>query len=94
MPQASDELRSKWGGQMGVGEDKACDYLLRRGYILTKQWDWWVPYGIAFPTLRDLEAMQFLIEEWDYGSWTLNDWRKGLDDQYRYRFKLYLPEAG
>lgn len=67
MPQATEELRSKWGGQQGVGEDKAEDFLKERGYKLTRQWLWEKPTPAHTPTDEELEAMAFLIQEWDYG---------------------------
>lgn len=66
MPQASDELREKWGGEMGVGEDKAYNYLVSKGYELTRQWLWKKPSNHSM-TQDEFEAMKFLVDEWDYG---------------------------
>jgi len=66
MPQASEELRRKWGGEQGVGEDKACDYLQAKGFVLTRQWEW---CRATPPNEEEAEAMQFLFEEWDWGGY-------------------------
>ena len=67
MPQASDELRAKWGGAQGVGEDKAEGFLRERGWTLTRDWGWLKPTFEHAPTEDELDAIIFLIEEWDYG---------------------------
>lgn len=68
MPQASDELRLKWGGNLGVGEDKAEAHLITNHFVIS-------PHGLIYPpTDFDWEADKtdcwgaclFLIEEWDY----------------------------
>lgn len=66
MPQSSDEMRRKWGGESGVGEDKAVNFLKSRGYTLTEEWTWIPPKGHV-PTEEEQEANRFLIEEWDWG---------------------------
>lgn len=72
MPQATEELRQKWGGVRGVGEDKAIGHLLKRGYTLTSDYCWFKPIEIDI-TLDDTEAIDFLIQEWDYGGLITND---------------------
>lgn len=63
MPQASEELRAKWHGP----DDRyVLGYLDGRGYTLTKDWNWIAPPGVT-PTVRDLSAIAFMTNEWDYG---------------------------
>lgn len=71
MPQATDDLRQKWGGEGGVGEDKAIDHLTKRGYILTPKGQWFKPINIIM-TNDDIEAVEFLWQEWDYGGIVMN----------------------
>lgn len=67
MPQASYEQRKAWGGYGGIGEDKAEDYLQGKGWVLTHRWTW-VPPTLGHPTSeQEWGAIQFLIDEWDYG---------------------------
>lgn len=66
MPQASDEDRARWGGVDGIGEDKAIDYLRGRGFTLTRHWFWLKPDGLEM-TPDDWGAINFLIDEWDFG---------------------------
>ena len=73
MPQASNKLRKAWGGQSGVGEDKAEAFLKSHGFILLRNWFWELPperiqiLRYKAMTLDEVEAMTFLVEEWDYG---------------------------
>lgn len=66
MPQATEELREKWGGHEGVGEDKAIAHLETRGYVLMRGNAWCRPEKLE-PSQEDLEAIDFLFQEWDYG---------------------------
>lgn len=68
MPQASEEDRKQWGGEAGVGEDKALDFLLDRGWTEVKG-----KTGFMMPpnengeiTWEEFDAMMFLIFEWDF----------------------------
>lgn len=63
MPQASETLLREWDGP---SDRKAIAYLEGRGYVLTRQWTWVVP-SMTVPTERDLRAIKFLIDEWDFG---------------------------
>lgn len=63
MPQATEELRRRWDGP---SEEKALRHLESKGFLLTRGWDWVGPHGYE-PTEEDLSAIQFLIEEWDFG---------------------------
>lgn len=71
MPQATDELRKRWGGENGVGDDKAMNHLLFHGFTFhqgiihpPKGWDWKDPTAIGMDTWG---AVEFLCDEWDYG---------------------------
>lgn len=68
MPQASDELRERWGGRQGVGDDKAMGHLLRMGFTIDRGGTIHPPVGYSHkddPT--DCEgAINFLCDEWDY----------------------------
>ena len=63
MPQASDELRTYWGG---VSEHPAIEHLKSRGYKLTRQWTWKKPDNLEM-SHRDILAVMFLMHEWDFG---------------------------
>ena len=67
MPQASEAMRAIWGGECGVGEDKAEAHLRGNGWTLTRQWEWRRPTPDYEPTDDDIGAINFLICEWDYG---------------------------
>jgi len=67
MPQASEELRRLWGGENGVGEDKAMAHLRAAGFRLLPGWTWLKPSDDYEPTEADLGAIGFLIDEWDFG---------------------------
>ncbi len=66
MPQATDEQRRLWGENGGVGEGKAIQYLNNAGYILRRNWTWQKPEG-HIPTEEEIGAIDFLIDEWDFG---------------------------
>ena len=67
MTKASDELREKWGGRGGFGEEKAMGFLYSRGYRLTHGWEWEKPAPEHVVSDDEAEAIQFLFEEWDFG---------------------------
>ena len=70
MPQASEELRAEWRHYEEGGGDQAAEAHLRAaGYVLTPSWEWEAPEGHT-PTERDLSAIDYLIDEWDYGGLT------------------------
>lgn len=62
MPQASDELRAKWG----IMHFEAMDHLQRRGYVLTPEYLWLIPED-AILSDDDVSAATFLVDEWDFG---------------------------
>lgn len=66
MPSASDEDRLEWGGAQGIGEDKAMGYLQDKGFVLNG-WQWTKPSSGYLVTEDDWGAINFLIDEWDFG---------------------------
>ncbi len=66
MPQASDELRQEWGGEQGIAEDKAEDFLAERGIVI-RHFMFFIEKDRVL-TSREVRAIQFLQDEWDYGS--------------------------
>lgn len=77
-PQASQELRDQWDG--------AChclEYLNQRGWRLNRQRCWIPPTKDCKPTRLEYSAIEYLVEEWDYGGIyrpkrTLRERMKGL----------------
>lgn len=63
MPQASDEHRARWNGP---DDSYAQQYLKNMGYRLNRDWTWTPPAGRE-PTRMELDAIAFLINEWDMG---------------------------
>lgn len=70
MPQSSKQMRKRWGGAQGIGDDKAVKYLESKGYTLTDDFCWKKPSKDHEVTVKEADAMLFLIEEWDYGPTT------------------------
>lgn len=66
MPQASDEQRAEWNGP---SDETALAYLRGRGYVLDPDWTWHPPRADWTPTEKDVSAMQFMVDEWDYGGY-------------------------
>ncbi|MBS7811199.1 hypothetical protein [Roseococcus pinisoli] len=62
MPQADPELRAEWPG----GDDEATSYLEERGYVLLRTWDYVIPPFHQI-TDRELSAILYLQDEWDWG---------------------------
>lgn len=65
MPSASDQQRHEWGGALGICEDKAETHLTDRGWTITPHWMCIPPE--RFIEIDEWDALQFLINEWDYG---------------------------
>lgn len=63
MPQASDELRDRW-----KDDGRATEFLLKRGYKLAPDWTWLAP---GQPEEDELSAIEYMMDEWDYGWWRL-----------------------
>lgn len=62
MPTASDEQRAAWG----VGNERAEKFLENRGFVLGEDWCWRHP-AKAEPDELEWGAIEFLMDEWDYG---------------------------
>lgn len=67
MPQASDELRAEWNGP---DDATAIKFLTDAGYKLTRGWEWLLPVPNHEPTEKEISAIQFLVDEWDFGGTT------------------------
>ena len=63
MPQARKELRD----QFPNGLEQAMKFLIDNGYVLTIYWRWERPPGQYVPRDRELAAIEYLIQEWDFG---------------------------
>lgn len=63
MPTASDEQRARWPGW----DAEAIDFLESAGYRMTKRYGWLMPKDRSTPTERELDAIDYLVNEWDYG---------------------------
>jgi hypothetical protein len=65
MPQASDELRKwrRWGKLGSIGAHKP----MRQSYVLTEGWGWRKPSPSHVVSAEEADAIQFLIDEWDFG---------------------------
>jgi hypothetical protein len=88
MPQASEEQRKEWGGALGIGEDKAEEYLLSRGYKLTPGWLWILPTPEHKVTDEERGAIGFLVDEWDYGGYV-----KDVDELKKYEIKRTVTSS-
>jgi hypothetical protein len=62
MPQATDEQRARWPGW----DAEAIKFLEDAGYKLTRDWEWIKPVGHT-PTERELDAIDYMCNEWDFG---------------------------
>lgn len=62
MPQTTDEMRAYWGG---ADDAPALQHLQERGFV-ERGGLWIAPAGHVY-SARDINAIEFLIEEWDYG---------------------------
>lgn len=69
MPSASDELRERMRIRFGDPIDDAgpMRWLEKQGYKMTGGWEWIKPSPEHKPTEDEIEAIQFLIDEWDMG---------------------------
>ena len=69
MPQSSDRLRKLWGGVDGIGDDKAIAFLESKGWEQKPTGMWRRPDNDT--SGEELDALQFLIEEWDHDFYRL-----------------------
>lgn len=65
MPRANEALRAEW-----PGHSVAITFLQNGGYALRKDWTWAPPTPEYVPTEREVSAMRYLIDEWDFGGLT------------------------
>jgi hypothetical protein len=63
MPSAAPELQAKWPG----GDAEALGVLAAVGYKNNPDWTWTRPKPGHEPTERELSAICYMIDEWDYG---------------------------
>ena len=68
MPQASEALRRRWGGESGVAEGKAVAFLIDHGWKMTANGLWVSPCISADKWIShdEWEALQFLADEWNH----------------------------
>jgi hypothetical protein len=67
MPQASAELQDEWRhGEDGGGDDLAIQFLRAAGYVLRRDWTWRRPQPPRNPTDKELSAVRYLMDEWDF----------------------------
>jgi hypothetical protein len=57
-------LNREWNGP---DDATAINFLRKQGYRRTRGWHWRLPKPDHVPTEKELRAIQFLIEEWDWG---------------------------
>lgn len=71
MPSTTDERAARWPGM----DAQATIHLEGRGFILSRdgRWEWSHPNPEHHVSARDLDAMIYLIQEWDFGN--LGDFR-------------------
>ena len=89
MPQASAELQEEWGDDI-----TAMNYLTSRGFCLLRGWRWFVVEGqLILP--KDKRAMQYLMEEWDFGGWIYeSEYRKEIENDMCRKLAKMLTEGG
>ena len=63
MPQTSPERAARWPGM----DHQAMKYLEDQGYRLSRSWHWYAPSKTHIPTEKEMDAILYLIEEWDFG---------------------------
>lgn len=63
MPQTTPELAAKFPGM----DREAMEVLRDAGYTLTREWFWLPPSIFHEPIEREADAINYLIEEWDFG---------------------------
>ena len=72
MPQATPELRAEW-----EDDQVAMKYLRDNGYKLLKTWWWLAPD--REPTPKEIRAIDYMFQEWDFGGFlTREEYEKGL----------------
>lgn len=67
MPNTTPERRARWGATAGEAEGNATCFLVAQGYKLRKDWSWDPPSPTHQPTEREIDAVVYMVEDWDYG---------------------------
>jgi hypothetical protein len=68
MPTADEELRREWRHYDEDGGDRmAMRFLEDAGYRLRRDWQWTPPKPDHLPTDREVSAVYYLVDEWDFG---------------------------
>lgn len=63
MPSTTEARRRRWPGS----DSQAMTYLYARGFMLTRSWCWFHPKEDFECNCNDIDAIVYLIEEWDFG---------------------------
>ena len=74
MPQTTPERAARWPGM----DAEAIECLEAGGWKLGRDYVWRHPDGKK-PTEREIDAVIYLIEEWDFGGWEKSS-TKGVSD--------------
>ena len=61
MPQSTPELQAEWGD-----DSTAVEYLKAAGYRLNRDWSWSLLDPLQRPTVKEIRAITYLIQEWDF----------------------------
>lgn len=71
MPQTTDVRAARWNrhrsGPDYNGDVEAILFLKSHGYTMTRAYTWVKPSFFYRPTIDEMDAICYLIEEWDYG---------------------------
>lgn len=63
MPQTTPEHAARWPGM----DHEAISFLEGNGYKLLCGWNWVKPTPEHDPSDREIDAILYLIQEWDFG---------------------------
>lgn len=63
MPQTTPERAARWPGM----DHQAIKFLKDQGYTLQRNWFWTLPTLSHIPTIKENDAILYLIQEWDFG---------------------------
>lgn len=62
MPQTTPERAARWPG----ADTEAIEFLSEADYTLNRDWSWTRPNPDHVPTEREIDAIVYLMEEWDF----------------------------
>lgn len=79
MPTAPEFLRRQWMTEESAGDDRAMDYLKKKGYYLTSEWLWIKPSPNHVVTREENSAIAFLVLEWDFGGIVADDYYDAME---------------